>query len=138
MRWDPFTLVVVLDSHGNADGTLYLDDGETFDYEAGAYIHRWFSFSRDGLELVSKDLSTKGKKTSDFLQTMKNVGVEKIILVGFPGEWSDKKVVKVQEQRGKESTAEMVVHQAEGGKARWAVVKKPQVTIGSDWKIDFS
>ena len=138
MRWDPFTLVVVLDNQGNADGTLYLDDGETFEYEAGAYIHRRFSFSREGRELVSKDRSTKGKKTPDFLQTLKNVGVEKIILVGFPGEWSEKKMVKVQEQRGKESTAEMIVHRAEGGKASWAVVKKPKVTIGSDWKIDFS
>ena len=38
MQWDPITLVVVLGKSGSAKGSLYVDDGETFDYESGAQI----------------------------------------------------------------------------------------------------
>lgn len=33
MKNDPFSLIVSLDEHHNAMGTLYLDDGETFQYQ---------------------------------------------------------------------------------------------------------
>ena len=44
MKFDPLTLVVVIGNSGDAKGTLYLDDGESFDYKDGAYIHRNFRF----------------------------------------------------------------------------------------------
>ena len=37
---DPFTLVVALDESGNAEGDLYLDDGHSFAFTKGAYLHR--------------------------------------------------------------------------------------------------
>lgn len=138
MRWDPFTLVVVLDSHGNADGTLYLDDGESFDYENGAYIHRQFRFSQQDGRLTSENLARqKGKKTQDFLAATKDIQVEKIVLIGFPKEWSEKTTVNVSEEKRKPWTAPIDVHPAEGGRASWAVVRNPKVAIGLDWVVDF-
>lgn len=139
MRWDPFTLVVVLDNLGNAEGTLYLDDGESFDYATGAYIHRQFRFSLEAGKLTSLNLARqKGKKTQEFLDAMKDVRVEKIILIGLPKEWSEKITVKVSEEKRKPWTAPVDVYPTEGGKASWAVVRNPKVAIGLDWSVDFS
>lgn len=33
MKYDPFTLVVAIGKSGDAEGTLYLDDGESFDFK---------------------------------------------------------------------------------------------------------
>ncbi|KAL9128057.1 MAG: hypothetical protein Q9217_003196, partial [Psora testacea] len=44
MKWDPYTLLIVLDKDGKASGSLYIDDGESFNYQSGAYIHRKFDF----------------------------------------------------------------------------------------------
>jgi alpha 1,3-glucosidase len=40
MAHDPFTLVVALDAAGKAEGDLYLDDGHSFAFTQGAYLHR--------------------------------------------------------------------------------------------------
>ena len=37
---DPFTLVVALDSNSKASGDLFLDDGHSFAFQRGQYVHR--------------------------------------------------------------------------------------------------
>jgi hypothetical protein len=37
MRQDPYTLFIALDTHGEAFGELYLDDGHSFDYQQGFF-----------------------------------------------------------------------------------------------------
>jgi alpha 1,3-glucosidase len=128
MKFDPYTLVIVLGKDGTAKGELYVDDGDSFEYEQGAYIHRVFQYSNDILE--SKNIGTKGKLTDKYLKSMKDVVVERIIIVGAPASWTGKSSLKGGE--------ELEYHAAEGGKAAWATVKKPGVKIGEDWKIDFS
>jgi alpha 1,3-glucosidase len=131
MKFDPYTLVLTISKTGSADGELYIDDGESFDYETGAYIHRAFTFSGGVLE--SKDIATtKGKLTDKYLKSMKSVGIEKIIIVGAPSSWAEKVKVKVARKE-----AALEFHAAEAGKAAWAVVKKPDVAIGEDFKIEF-
>jgi alpha 1,3-glucosidase len=49
MFWDPFTLIIAVDGQENAEGELYVDDGESFEYVTGSYIHRTFRFTRNGL-----------------------------------------------------------------------------------------
>lgn len=115
---------------GAATGELYVDDGETFDYQQGAYIHHTFEFS-DGV-LESKNIATKGKLTDKYIKIMKAVGVEKVIVIGAPKEWAQKASVKV----GKEE-ARLEYHAEEGKKAAWAIVKAPKVSIAEDWKIEF-
>jgi alpha 1,3-glucosidase len=130
MKFDPYTLVLVLSKSGTAKGELYVDDGESFDYESGAYIHREFDFA-NGV-LASKDLGKKGKLTDKYLKSMKNVVVEKIVVVGPPNEWEGKTIVKVGN-----GEARMEWHGEEGGKAAWALIKAPKVAVGEDWKIEF-
>jgi alpha 1,3-glucosidase len=130
MKFDPYTFVIVLDKAGSANGEIYVDDGESFDYESGAYIRRAFGFADN--VLTSKDISTKGKLTDKYLKTMKNIGLEKIIIVGAPATWANKSAVKIGH-----TEARLEFHAAETGKAAWAVVKKPAVVIGEDFKIEF-
>lgn len=139
MKWDPFTLVVVIGNDGNAEGTLYVDDGESFHYQEGAYIHRKFTFSSATGSLVSGDLAAAGKRTKEYLKSMAAVRVEKIVVVGAPKHWAGKNEVLVMEDGTKEGRkAALSWHGAEDGKAAWAVVRDPAVAIGSGWKIDFS
>lgn len=144
MRWDPFTLVVALDSEQKAEGELYLDDGETFNYESGGFIHRKFYFSSPlssgsaETTLSSQNIAKDGKSTAEYLKTMKNVNIEKVIVVGAPKSWQSTKEVLVIEDGVKEARkATLVYHAAEGGKAAWAVVRNPGVGIGVGWKIEF-
>ncbi|KAF2230933.1 glycoside hydrolase family 31 protein [Viridothelium virens] len=143
MRYDPFTLVVVLgtDAQG-AEGTLYLDDGESFDYEQGAFIHRKFTYDAATQILRSEDIGEKGKKSDAYAMSMQGVRVERVIVVGAPAEWKGKEEVDVAEEGAKASAGtrkvDCVFHEASGKKAAWAVVRDPRVEIGKGWKIDFS
>jgi alpha 1,3-glucosidase len=142
MKFDPFTLVVVLDKDGNAQGSLYIDDGETFDYQQGAYIHRKFIFDKPTKALTSINIGGSGPKSVAYLKTMAKVRVEKVIVVGAPVEWRGKTEVVVSEEGAKESARRRKVgftfHEASGNKAAWAVVRDPKVHVGKGWKIDFS
>jgi alpha 1,3-glucosidase len=136
MRWDPYTLVITLDKNGEAEGTLYVDDGETFDYERGAYIHRHFHY-RDSV-LSSEDAGTKGPKTAEYLKMMAGVTVERVIIVDPPAEWKNKETVAVIEDGAKAgSMAALEFYEQQLGQASYAVVKKPDVGIGKTWRIEF-
>jgi alpha 1,3-glucosidase len=137
MRWDPYTIVITLGKTGDAEGELYVDDGETYDFQSGAYIHRTFHYSSTSNTLISKDIGIKGKLTEKYLKAMKKVSVEKVIVVGAPASWASKTMVKATEG-GRTHGVTIEFHAAENGKAAWALVKNPKVTIGADWNIDFS
>lgn len=136
MKWDPYTLVVVLDKKGEASGTLYTDDAETFDFQSGAYVHRKFDMYDSSLS--SEDIATKGGKTAAYLKTMSKVVVEKVIVINAPKEWEGQSHALVFES-GANSALEagLTYHAAEAGRAAWAVVRNPGVAAGSDWRIDF-
>jgi len=140
MKMDPYTLVVVLGSDGNAEGELYVDDGESFEYEQGAYIHRKFIFENGVLR--SEDISTeKGKLTDKYLKKMEKVRVERIVVVGAPAAWEANRKVRVSEEGEKESKkgkqVEMIYTEGEKGKGSIAVIRDPKVPIGKGWKIEF-
>lgn len=145
MKFDPFTLVIVLGHAGDADGTLYLDDGESFDYNEGAYLHRKFTYRSATAALTSEDLAVPSKKTKEYLKSMELVRVEKIIVVGAPEAWKSLKEVGItEEESGSQSaagagrTAPLEFHDREDGRAAWAVVRDPAVRIGAGWKITFA
>ncbi len=142
MAHDPFTLLVALDAAGHATGTLYLDDGATFDYQSGAYIHRRFTLDAKGA-LVSEDISDPVTRTSKiatkYARDMSGVRVERIVLVGVPAAWSKKKDVLVKEEGAKKEgrRVPLTVHPAEGDRAAWGVVRDPGVGIGAGWSVEF-
>jgi alpha 1,3-glucosidase len=141
MKMDPLTLVIVLPTNGGmATGEIYLDDGDTFEYEQGAYIHRQFIFDGKAGVLRSKDLGIKGKLTDKYLKNMEHVRVEKVIVVGVPESWKSKTSVVVSDEGESSSgdkTAAVMFHKGEKGKANWAVVRDPGVGVGKGWKIEF-
>ena len=142
MRWDPFTLVVVVGKDGKAEGALYIDDGESFDYQDGAYIHRKFTFSSSApggsSVLVSEDIATAGKKTKEYLKTMAKVRIEKVVIVGAPSSWESKSEVLVMEDGAREGKkVGLSWKRGEAGKAAWAVVRDPGVGVGRGWRIEF-
>ena len=136
MRWDPYTLVVVLSKDATAEGSLYLDDGETFDFQSGAYVHRCFRFSDSSLS--SEDVGTKGPKSATYLKSVAGVHVERVIVINAPKSWETRSEVLVQGGAKARAKASLTWHGQSSGKADWAVVRNPGVAIGTDWKIDFS
>jgi mannosyl-oligosaccharide alpha-1,3-glucosidase len=138
MRWDPYTLVVVLDRKGNAAGELYFDDGNTFEYRDGAFVHRRFVFDGEKKTLRSENIGTEGKKSKSFSKTVAGVAIEKIIVVAAPNAWRDLKEVKVSEKGKSAAKSELQWHAAESGKASWAVVRNPAVSVAADWSIEFA
>ncbi|MCJ1334313.1 hypothetical protein MMC10_011021 [Thelotrema lepadinum] len=139
MKWDPYTLVIVLDNAGNAEGTLYVDDGETFDYRDGAHIHQRFTFGSQNMTFNAESISKPQKKTNDFLKTMSKVRTEKLIFIAAPESWKGKTGVLVKKLGAKEyRRAGLTWHKAQGNKASWAVVQNPNVGVGDSWSIDFS
>ena len=60
MHDDPITLVVAPYKERKASGTLYLDDGKSFDYQQGAKL--FMEFTRDNSRLESKMISPPGMK----------------------------------------------------------------------------
>jgi len=139
MRFDDYTLVVTLPkSGGHAEGTLYVDDGDSFDYEKGQYITR--KFVLDGTSLASTDAEGRDMskiKPGSWMKSMQAVSVDKIIFVGAPSSWSSKKQVTV-EVAGKTTTAPVEFTPAKGSRAAYAVVKRPGTPIGADWKVTFA
>jgi len=144
MKFDPLTLVIVIGNSGDAEGKLYLDDGESFDYQDGGYLHRLFYYKGSTATLTSEDLSgPETKKTKEYLKTMENVRVEKIVIVGAPEAWEHHTHVQISEERAGQSAdatrkASIEYHAKEQGKASWAVVRNPAVRIGEGWKIAFA
>lgn len=134
MRFDDYTLVVAVSKTGTAEGELYVDDGDSFDYEQGQYIHRRFSLA-DGT-LASIDVEgrdTKSTEAGQWLKAMDDVHVDKIIMVGAPASWNQKEVHV--ESEGKTWSAKAQYHKAEGGRAAFATVGRVGVKIGADWTI---
>ncbi|KAK3945149.1 2 subunit alpha glucosidase [Diplogelasinospora grovesii] len=143
MKWDDYTLVVTLPKDGkSAEGELYVDDGESFDYEKGQYIHRRFVLDSTAKTITSVDAEGRDEKDikpGDWMKKMQEceVGVDKIIVVGAPASWNKKEVTV--ESDGKTWTAEVEYTPAEkGGRAAFAVIKKVGARIGADWKISFA
>ena len=49
MKNDPYTLIVIADKEGKAEGTLYIDDETSFEYRHGKYIYLRFEFENKRL-----------------------------------------------------------------------------------------
>lgn len=135
MRFDDYTLVVSASKSGSAEGELYVDDGDSFDYEQNQYIHRRFNL--DGGVLSSKNAEeapTEAVKPGAWLQAMDDVHVDKIVIVGAPSSWNKQ---EVQVRSGdRDWKAKVQYYPAEKGRAAFAVVGRVGARIGEDWSIE--
>jgi len=129
MENDPFTLMIALDSKGEASGKIYLDDGESFDYESGDYILREFQVSKGVLR--SHDIKpagslAQGKKISEFVQRMGGLRIERLVILGSNG----LKTVRV-------GSRTVPVDCVKTAGSYVCTVKEPQVAIGEDFSLKF-
>ncbi|CCC10772.1 hypothetical protein SMACR_04391 [Sordaria macrospora] len=138
MKWDDYTLVVTVGKDGKtAEGDLYVDDGDSYDFEKGQYIYRKFTLDGDAKTISSVDGEDRKKvKEGDWIKKMHQVTVDKILIVGAPKSWDQKEVTV--ESEGKTWTATVEYTPAGKGRAAFAVVKKVGARIGADWKISFA
>ncbi|KAH6637014.1 glycosyl hydrolases family 31-domain-containing protein [Chaetomium tenue] len=142
MRWDDYTLVVTVPRDAKApaaEGDLYVDDGDSFDFQHGQYLHRRFVFDGRAGSLVSVDAEGRDPAAvveGPWMQQMRSVGVDRIVIVGAPASWAGKKTVTVGSE-GKTWEAKVEFTPAAKGRAAFAVVKKVGVRIGADWRIGF-
>jgi mannosyl-oligosaccharide alpha-1,3-glucosidase len=77
MKKDPFTLRIAMNHENKANGTIYIDDGKTFDYKKGEYIKRNFIFENNVLKNVECGCSKRNKNYS--IQNL----IERIIIFGI-------------------------------------------------------
>ncbi|KAL3675895.1 hypothetical protein R1sor_025843 [Riccia sorocarpa] len=131
MENDPYTLVIALNGTYEARGELYIDDGKSFDFEKGAYIHRLFTFA-DG-RLTSTNLAPGNKGTKEFTTSCL---VERIILLGLKSKDLSSHRVLV-ESSGTQVSAEIGPSLLRKGyhQTNSLVVRMPKVRISDDWSI---
>lgn len=129
MRYDPYTLVIAPDQTMSANGTLFIDDGRTFDYESGSYIYRRFSLSPLG-EIKSESLHAHGSEGNGKYTSAAQVTVERIVILGFPSSNVGVSGAKVLDGEGK--VLRTLVVNTIGHRT---IIKKPDVFIEKDWTI---
>ncbi|XP_074991305.1 neutral alpha-glucosidase AB isoform X2 [Calonectris borealis] len=119
MRGDPFTLYVALSPQGTAEGDLFLDDGESFDYETKArYLHRQFTFAGNTLTASSAD--PRGSFDTP-------AWLERVVILGT----GKPAAVVLRPADGPETRLDFQ-HEAE---TSVLTLRKPGVRIGDDWAI---
>jgi alpha 1,3-glucosidase len=145
MWQDPFTLIIALGKEGTASGKLYLDDGEGYEYQNGAYILRQFDFSGHSLRSTAKpsqpmvhSQSTGVEKYdptgNSWAQAISHVKVERIVITGLK---SEPKSIRVGGKLDLEYSYEKGVSSdsKKGGLASRLVIKNPGVGVVEDWEI---
>lgn len=109
-----------------AEGELYVDDGKSFEFEKGAYMHRHFLFADGKLVSSDKALPSLGTRfTSDCV-------IERIVLLGLP-------------HGSKSALIEPGNHKVDielgpirlGGKqsSTALTIRKPNIQVRDDWTI---
>lgn len=72
---DPFTLYIFLDLNYEANGTLYMDDYESFEYKSSNYVYVQFNYRNNSLKWSKID------KNADYVT---EVTIKEIIIYGPP------------------------------------------------------
>ena len=125
MARDPLTLVVALDAAGAAVGELYVDDGRSFAYRRGVFLHRRFEFA--GGVLTSRPAPGGGGSMAS------DVRIERLVVLGLqPGQqWR-------VEREGAPLDAALGPLLLRAGLPHTAlVVRKPGLPLDADWAVHF-
>ncbi|QSL64936.1 hypothetical protein MERGE_002240 [Pneumocystis wakefieldiae] len=133
MMNDPFTFVVALDNKGNAKGSLYLDDGVSFDNADGFYIYKEFMFFSNNLTFVSNDLHNS-KNSQEYSKKMKDVRIEKLIILKSNSIIKETNTAKVIQ--GKDSwEVEVTITLSNDKKTQIIFIRDPKLSITENWQL---
>ncbi|KAM0016122.1 putative glucan 1,3-alpha-glucosidase [Helianthus debilis subsp. tardiflorus] len=127
MEDDPYTLVIAVDGSGSAEGELYIDDGKSYEFKEGAYIHRRFIFSNG--KLTSVNLAPLTSKFES------DCTIERIILLGHT---TKSKTARI-EPSNQVTDIELGPLQIRSGvRSSVLTIRKPNVRVSDDWTIKLS
>ncbi|KAJ2615974.1 hypothetical protein GGF44_005927 [Coemansia sp. RSA 1694] len=129
MRRDPITLYVYVSRTGTATGSLYLDDGETYSYQDGAFIERELSFENAKLTSRPSPRTASSPEQLEFLESMSKVRVERIVVVGMRNALTNAAVVENGQTR------DIALSYAGSKIDSECVIRNPAVLVGNDWEI---
>jgi alpha 1,3-glucosidase len=127
---DPITLVVALDDKHTATGSLYMDDGSSFAFTQGHYLHQNYTWASNKLSATAQK-QPEGVPASNGYDN--DVVIEKIVVLGLP---EGSYVAKVAGQEALlevfKGAVSMRVANSAGGAH---VIRRPNVPVGKDWSI---
>ena len=121
-----------MNSSNEAEGEIYIDDGRSYEFLEGAYIHRKFVFSRG--YLTSSSLGPKSNHKKTFKTPCL---VERIIILGLNAKdilRSKEALVEPSNRRVELESGPLLLRS--GAPITSAhVIRKPNVPIAEDWSI---
>lgn len=118
---DPYTLIVALDKEGSfANGTLYMDDGESFEYKQGNHLYSIITYTNNRL---TYRISSGKFATVSWL--------ERVVILGLNQKPSK---IELTKQNGVNKVLEFISGDANGV----VTIRKPAVNMGEAWSITLS
>ncbi len=120
MHHDPVTLLVAPDSSGSASGTLYADDGHSYDYRSGKSVYVRFELTGNS-RLIARQLHTPGYESRSWL--------ERVVVLGWTR--GEVKSVTLKTASGEERSLQAKTDAA----AKTLTIRKPGVNIADEWEI---
>lgn len=125
MHNDPYTLLVAPDKNGNANGSIYIDDGVTFAYEKGTYLKSSFKLI-DGNKMVGEV-----DHLCEDIKSLGNVEIREIKIANteLKKKFKDYLVVK---QDGEEYKVKVDVEDD-----KYVRIMNPRIKLNNKWEILF-
>jgi mannosyl-oligosaccharide alpha-1,3-glucosidase len=119
--------VIALNSSKAAEGELYVDDGKSYDYQQGAFIHRRFVFADNKLTSfnIEPDNLANKKFTTECV-------VERIIILGLSA--GTKKAI-IEPGNLEVEIESGPISLRSGSSLVAPTIRRPNVRITDDWTI---
>lgn len=128
MKFDPYTLYVVINDDGAAQGELYVDDGESFGYVDGDWLHVQF-------EADDKKRTVTGKVTNvpvgPFTDMLDNVTISKVIIVGSKHLNKVQTEATIENSHGESNKLEVI------SSDNHFIIRNPAISIKENWTIRY-
>lgn len=118
MARDPYTLIIALSKHGEAKGTLYIDDGESFNYRNGEYANIHFTATKN-------TISAHIKGHDGFIKSLEGIFIEKIIVLNTENVQS----IDFQ-QMGSDGNINYKIMDGN------LIIENPKLQVNRDWTIN--
>ncbi|XP_067119018.1 neutral alpha-glucosidase AB-like [Centruroides vittatus] len=117
---DPYTFVIALDKSGqSANGTLFVDEGDSFHYKEGDYLLLSLNFNKN---VISSKLTEGPGK----FQT--KAWLERIVIIGVT---SSPKSIHIDTKDGDSRDLQFTYN----SETKVLVIRRPAVNIAQEWKI---
>jgi alpha 1,3-glucosidase len=125
MRNDPYTLIIALSSNQEASGNIYNDDGSSFRFKDGAYIHSTFNFNNNILTSKNSIIeSISGSKK--LINQSLHARIERIIITGLS---KNPSIIRTGD-------TQIVFNSKKHSSSYIVTVKNPGIAVGEEWSLN--